>query len=214
MLYRILIESTQVYREELCKQMWNLTLTHIHSKIHTNTTDLKPTSSPILPFLVLTIAGGCGVSNLMKQAGNNSWVCVETGLEGEGESRHKCPCQSRGARRESCSDCNNKPKMAASRSSGKRDSVSESLLSHLSGWLVWAHARPLRRAGMTPTSLGKGSQAELRVSEASSLLEQDLKAEPRAKTVWHQISLDSEPFTYFPIFSSLAPSLYLIGWGD
>lgn len=39
---------------------------------HTNTANVMPTNSPILPFLVLTMAGGCGVSNLMKQAGNNS----------------------------------------------------------------------------------------------------------------------------------------------
>lgn len=69
-----------------------------------------PTNSPILPFLVLTMAGGCGVSNLMKRAGNNSWVCVQTGLEGGGkreggdarggevESRHWCPCQNEGQR--------------------------------------------------------------------------------------------------------------------
>lgn len=39
---------------------------------HRNATNLMPTNGPILPFLVLTMAGGCGVSNLMKQAGNNS----------------------------------------------------------------------------------------------------------------------------------------------
>lgn len=68
-----------------------------------------------------------------------------------------------------------------------------------------------------PGWAGIGSRAELSVSEASGLLEQDLKAELKAKTVrevWHQISLDSEPFTYFLMFSSLTPSLYLIGWED
>lgn len=67
----------------------------------TNTTELMPTNSPILPFIVLTMAAGCGVSNLMKRTGNNSWVCVEMGdgrgvkrvVVGGGESRHKCPCQ-------------------------------------------------------------------------------------------------------------------------
>lgn len=39
---------------------------------HTNASNPVPTNSPILPFLVLTMAGGCGVSNLMKRAGNNS----------------------------------------------------------------------------------------------------------------------------------------------
>lgn len=68
-----------------------------HSR--TNTTNPMPTNSPILPFLVLTMAGGCGVSNLMKRTGNNSWVCVEMGNGGgqkggrRVESRHKCPCQ-------------------------------------------------------------------------------------------------------------------------
>lgn len=38
----------------------------------TNTTNPMPTNVPILPFLVLTMAGGCWVSNLMKQSGNNS----------------------------------------------------------------------------------------------------------------------------------------------
>lgn len=38
----------------------------------TNTTSPMPTNAPILPFLVLTMAGGCGVSNLMKQPENNS----------------------------------------------------------------------------------------------------------------------------------------------
>lgn len=37
---------------------------------HTNTT--RDANTLALPFPVLTMAGGCGVSNLMKQAGNNS----------------------------------------------------------------------------------------------------------------------------------------------
>lgn len=62
-----------------------LTLTHIHSQTQTK---LMPTNSPILPFLVLTMAGGCGVSNLMKQAGEQQLsVCgseVRGGLKGVG----------------------------------------------------------------------------------------------------------------------------------
>lgn len=39
---------------------------------HANTSNPGPTNGPILPFLVLTKAGGCGLSNLMKKARNNS----------------------------------------------------------------------------------------------------------------------------------------------
>lgn len=46
-----------------------LNLTSMHTQTQTKPV---PTNWPILPFLVLTMAGGCGVSNLMKQAGNNS----------------------------------------------------------------------------------------------------------------------------------------------
>lgn len=72
-----------------------LTLTYIHSQTQTK---LMPTNSPILPFLVLTMAGGCGVSNLMKQAGEQQLSVCGSGVRGGlvvGVLRHKCPCQSR-----------------------------------------------------------------------------------------------------------------------
>ncbi len=207
---------------------------------HTSTTNPMPTNSPILPFLVLTMAGGCGVSNLMKQAGNNSWVCVEMGLEGEKrqrgrrgiESRHKCPCQSRGPawERESCTDRDKEPKMAASQSSRKGDGGVSAPLSEceslLSGWMVWAHARSLRQAGRQAQlqwarlnwNRQRGKASGLRGPEfVRAGFEGWAEAEPRATTaweVWHQISSDSEPFTYFLMFSSLTPSLHLIGWED
>lgn len=142
-----------------------------------------PTNSPILPFLVLTMAGGCGVSNLMKRAGNNSWVCVQTGLEGGGREREVMRgegrlsqdtgvlVKTRARERErelhwpqqrAQNGCQSKLQKK------KRLSERESLPSLRSGWLVWAHARSLRgrpdsnqlgRAGM-------GSRVELWVSEA------------------------------------------------
>lgn len=196
-----------------------------------------PTNSPILPFLVLTMAGGCGVSNLMKRAGNNSWVCVQTGLEGGGREREVrrgegrlsqdtgvlVKTRARERERElhwpqqrAQNGCQSKLQKK------KRLSERESLPSLRSGWLVWAHARSLRgrpdsnqlgRAGM-------GSRVELWVSEAPQFVTAGFEGwtggvGKSARQVWHQISLDSEPFTYFLMFSSqCARSLYLIGWED
>lgn len=93
------LSNVQVYRRRMVEADVALNFDP-HSL--TNTTNLMPTNVPILPFLVLTMAGGCGVSNLMKQSGNNSWVCVwkwgwRWGRGGRGvESRHKCPCESQG----------------------------------------------------------------------------------------------------------------------
>lgn len=127
---------------------------------HTNTTDPMPTNSLILPFLVLTMAGGCGVSNLMKQAGNNSWVCVEIrvggverGGEGEGWVKTQVSLSKPRPEREGAAlTATTSPKWLPVRAPGRetvasRLSERESPPSLLSGWLVWAHARSLRRAG-------------------------------------------------------------------
>lgn len=130
--------------------MLPLTLTHTHTQ-----TKPMPTNSPILPFLVLTMAGGCRVSNLMKPAENNSWVCVEMVGRGGGgrgrESRHKCPCQSQG-QRDSCTDSNNEPNKTQEKETAAifltfHLSEHEPLLSVLSGWLEGARERSARQAG-------------------------------------------------------------------
>lgn len=60
----------------------------LHFDPHSHTNPM-PTNGPILPFLVLTMAGGCRVSNLMERAAKQQLsVCGGAG----GESRDKCPC--------------------------------------------------------------------------------------------------------------------------
>lgn len=161
--------------------MLPLTLTYIHTD--TQPTPV-PTNRPILPFLVLTMAGGCWVSNLMKQqlsvcgnggwreggrGGRRGWVKTQVSLS------ELWPEWKR--ERGSCMDHNNQSKMAAGQRSRERDSdffERESPPPLVLGWLVWVHARSFRRAGrwfLTPES-----SAELSDSEASSLLEEDSKA--------------------------------------
>lgn len=182
-----------------------------HSR--TNTTDPMPTNRPILPFLVLTMAGGCGVSNLMKQAGNNSWVCVcGNGVGGRGvKSRHKCPCQSRSRTREKDAlTATTSPKwlpVKALKKEKRQRCLSErdSLPSLLSGWL--------RRA-----ELEQAARLSFGVSEAPSLLEPDFERLSRVpKTVRGKCDTKSHRILNRLLISScFHPSLRLsvwLGWG-
>lgn len=162
---------------------------HFDPHSRTNTTNPTPTNSPILPFLVLTMAGGCGVSNLMKQAGNNSWVCVEMGLEGAGgggwvKTQVSLSKPGPGQRERELHWPQQRAQnvcQSSSQSSWKRDSGVSALYSEHESpvWPVWAHARSLRRAGRLDSNKPEwawiGSSAELWVSEASSLLEPDFE---------------------------------------
>lgn len=191
--------NVQVYRRRMVEADVALNFDP-HS--HRNTTNPMPTNSPILPFLVLTMAGGCGVSNLMKRAGNNSWVCVcvEVG-DGVGLSQDtSVPVKARARpERESCADRNNKPKMAASQSSGKKRR---------------RHSPPVdwRELMWDPSGrLGELEQSGVLQFVRAGFWQLSSKAKT-VREVWHRIWSDSETFAHFPMFSSLAPSLYLIGW--
>lgn len=179
-----------------------------HSR--TNTTDPMPTNRPILPFLVLTMAGGCGVSNLMKQAGNNSWVCVcGNGVGGRGvKSRHKCPCQSRSRtrERERCTDRNDEPKMAASQSFKKRKETAVSLWA----WLTAVTPLWLTEAGWA----GTGSTVELRGLWGPEFVRAGFwKAEPSAKNCTGKCDTKSHRILNRLLISScFHPSLRLSVW--
>lgn len=97
------------------------------------------------------------------------------GEAGGGELRHKCPCQSWSQAAERAA-LTYKSKMAASQRSRESDvshldSERESAPWLHSGSLLWAHARPLRRAGRLDSSkpewVGVDSGAELSASSLS-----------------------------------------------
>lgn len=166
-----------------------------------------PTNSPILPFLFLTMAGGCGVSNLMKLTENNSWVCEEMGWGGEGVKtqvslskpgprRERAAVTAATSTKNRCQTKLKEEKETAAIFLTFHPPEHEPRLSSLPGWLKRA------RVSSRPGWAGIDSRAAL--SEAFSSFKRDLEAESRATT---------EPLlTVSPCFHpALALSIWLSG---
>lgn len=190
------------------KQMLPLILTHIHTETQPIRCQQQSHSALPRPDNGWRV---WGVKSNETSREQQLSVCVEVGDGGGVESRHECPCQSQGQTREGelrwpqqqaqngCQSTLRKKETAVPRSS-----------SLPSAWLARAHVRQLRQAGRPSGWTGTVCRAELQFVRVG-FWQLSSKAET-VREVWRRFWLDSETFTHFPMFSSLAPSLYLIGW--